>query len=845
MDIATLGIKIENGEVVKATASLNSMEVAGAKAEITASRLSRRMALAEIEARKMDAAMKQSVFSVGGLAHVMGLSETAAEELAHAAGKVGAALGAVAVIEFIGHKTIEETIAAQNAMAQLEAAVKSTGGVAGRSAEQLDEMSRVLQRQTTFSDEAVKSAQAMLLTFDKIRGTEFDRATAAVTDLAARMGGDLQGAAIQVGKALQDPTTGLTALRRSGVSFSESQIDVIKQLYETGQVAEGQRVILKELEHQFGGSAAAARDTLGGALAGLKNAFGDLFEVTKSGSQSTVDVLNAITHSLETSGISMNSFITNTVVGWNNIVATIQKAKNVMGVDLSHGLAAYSAEVARLNAIVEQGRLAANARATSTAKVGPAGGITPAGGDPGSEAARKAQAQHEENEAMVREAQQEVEIASMVGKAQERAQALARIGYEETNKAIKAQRELKGALLDETLAAIHTEADLKRQAVNINADAKYAKDLQEIWNKGVSDVISATSNGIAAMLSSVGKLFHDMLARMQQEGQSNLRLEAGLAAISGGMAGYNTGQSLYSTSHGTASNYARGALGGAASGAMAGAALGSVVPLLGTAVGAAIGGLAGLAGGMLGAGSAAKEAEKEMRDLRRALADSIATITAQLKGDTLGAALEQSHQQFEALRRQADAAYAGGKNEGDRARAYAQINALEDERVRQLKEEAALVKQRFAEDLQVRLLAAQGHTKEAESLRLQLAQQREYQQAIKDGADPATLALLAQVQAQEKLAAATNQANSAALNMVEGYKIQAAIFGASLGRAPSAGSSSYGAPSSASRTSSTSGDLTVNVVMPDGSVLGKAVLKDFKGRAAAQYGDATRWSDVQ
>jgi hypothetical protein len=124
----------------------------------------------------------------------------------------------------------------------------------------------------------------MLLTFDKIRGVEFDRATQAVTDLAARMGGDLQGAAIQVGKALQDPTTGLTALRRSGVSFSESQIESSRALRH-GAGGEGQRVILKELEHQFGGSAAAARDTLGGALEGLKNAFGDLFEVTRGGSR--------------------------------------------------------------------------------------------------------------------------------------------------------------------------------------------------------------------------------------------------------------------------------------------------------------------------------------------------------------------------------------------------------------------------------------------------------------------------------------------------------------------------------------------------------------------------------
>lgn len=202
-------------------------------------------------------------------------------------------LAGVAAAGFLGREFLKNTEEAQHAMAQLAAAVKSTGGAAQRSVEQLDAYSMSLQQMTTFSDEAVKGAQSMLLTFDKIKGANFDRATAAITDLATRMGGDLQGAAIQVGKALQDPATGLTALRRSGVSFSESQVEVIKNLYDTGRAAEGQVVILKELEHQFGGSAAAARGTLGGALKGLSNDFGDLFEQTSENTKGLVSFINA------------------------------------------------------------------------------------------------------------------------------------------------------------------------------------------------------------------------------------------------------------------------------------------------------------------------------------------------------------------------------------------------------------------------------------------------------------------------------------------------------------------------------------------------------------------------
>jgi hypothetical protein len=260
-DIATLGIKVENGDVIKATTSLNGLTVAGGKTEAATQRLTRRMALLELEARQMDAAMVKSTTAMGRVAASIGLTESATSRLASAFG----ALSAIAAIGFIGRKTIEETEAAQAAMAQLEAAVASTGGAAGRSVEQLDALSIALQKQTTYSDEAVKGAEAMLLSFDKIKGAEFDRATAAVTDLAARMGGDLPEAAVKLGKALQDPEHGLAALRKSGISFSDSQIAVIKQMYATGQVAAAQNMILDEMQKKFGGAAAAARDTLGGA----------------------------------------------------------------------------------------------------------------------------------------------------------------------------------------------------------------------------------------------------------------------------------------------------------------------------------------------------------------------------------------------------------------------------------------------------------------------------------------------------------------------------------------------------------------------------------------------------
>lgn len=213
---------------------------------------------------------------------------------------LGAGIAALGVGLFRGF--IANTIAQEKASAQLEAALKSTGGAAGLSAEALKSYAGELQNATTFGDEAIISAQAMLLTFTKIGTETFPRATRAVLDVAQAMGTDLKSAAIQVGKALNDPLAGITALSRSGITFSESQKDVIKALVETGQTAQAQRVILKELETQFGGSAMEARNTLGGALASLKNAFGDLLEGDSgpSGLRDAIEDLTAVFQSSET-----------------------------------------------------------------------------------------------------------------------------------------------------------------------------------------------------------------------------------------------------------------------------------------------------------------------------------------------------------------------------------------------------------------------------------------------------------------------------------------------------------------------------------------------------------------
>lgn len=148
------------------------------------------------------------------------------------------------------------------AMAQVNAALESMGPVAGRTADQLLKASDALELRSLFDgDEILKKVTANLLTFGNVAGEQFDRAQQAAVDLSTRMGTDLQSSALLVGKALNDPIKGLTALGRAGIQFSADQKALIKSMVETGDAAGAQSIILGELEKQFGGAAQAAADT--------------------------------------------------------------------------------------------------------------------------------------------------------------------------------------------------------------------------------------------------------------------------------------------------------------------------------------------------------------------------------------------------------------------------------------------------------------------------------------------------------------------------------------------------------------------------------------------------------
>jgi len=183
-----------------------------------------------------------------------------------------------AAIIAVGVTSVQAFSESQDMIAQTQAVLKSTGGVAGITADKVTELASALQSSTKFSDEQVRSAENMLLTFTSIGKDVFPQATSTVLDMATALGEDTKSASIQLGKALQDPVNGVTALRRVGVNFNDAQQQVIQNMVDTGQQAEAQKYILAELAKEFGGSAQAAGGTFSGALAKLANQFNDVQE---------------------------------------------------------------------------------------------------------------------------------------------------------------------------------------------------------------------------------------------------------------------------------------------------------------------------------------------------------------------------------------------------------------------------------------------------------------------------------------------------------------------------------------------------------------------------------------
>jgi uncharacterized protein YjgD (DUF1641 family) len=214
------------------------------------------------EFKKLTAATQGAQNSLAGMSKKM---SSVARGIGRVVGALGITLGFAAIVR--GFK--ETTAAAEDARVandRIDAIAKSMDEFGNQTA-------KITKRIKDYADsqefllgvdaDVIKATQAKLLTFRNLTrtagemGGTFDRATKAAIDMAAAGFGSAESNATQLGKALNDPIKGITALNRAGIQFTADQQELIKSLVESGKVLEAQDLILKEIESQVGGTAAA------------------------------------------------------------------------------------------------------------------------------------------------------------------------------------------------------------------------------------------------------------------------------------------------------------------------------------------------------------------------------------------------------------------------------------------------------------------------------------------------------------------------------------------------------------------------------------------------------------
>jgi hypothetical protein len=182
----------------------------------------------------------------------------------------------------------------QRINAQTAQTIKSMGDTAGISAKGIEDLAGSLEALTATEAETIQEGANLLLTFRNIQNQAgegndiFNQTAAVMVDLARAMGTSASGEAIRLGKALNDPVKGVAALTRVGVSFTEQQKEQIKALATSGDLLGAQKIILAELQSQFGGSGAAFAQTFTGQLELMGHELGTI------GEEATMAVMPAL-----------------------------------------------------------------------------------------------------------------------------------------------------------------------------------------------------------------------------------------------------------------------------------------------------------------------------------------------------------------------------------------------------------------------------------------------------------------------------------------------------------------------------------------------------------------------
>lgn len=211
--------------------------------------------------KRLDGFANKSAFGLQTMDRAVTNGVKKVAKFAAVAGGIGIALGAKLALAG------EKTATANARILQINKSMGLFGAATEQVSERLTNLASKTALNIGLDQNIIKETQAKLLTFKNLAqtadvvGGAFDRATMAAVDLAAAGFGEATSNATQLGKALQDPVKGLTALGRAGVTFTAQEKEKIKTLVNSGKMLEAQNTLLAAVESQVKGTALATANT--------------------------------------------------------------------------------------------------------------------------------------------------------------------------------------------------------------------------------------------------------------------------------------------------------------------------------------------------------------------------------------------------------------------------------------------------------------------------------------------------------------------------------------------------------------------------------------------------------
>lgn len=197
---------------------------------------------------------------------------------------LGPIIGVTSALAALG-KSLTVFQGRETDVAVLKAGLKGLVTDVDASAAALEKLGDEFGKTTLFSEEDFTRGAQLLTSFRSIAVSNYEEVINTAGNVAQVMRTDVNGSLLQLAKALQDPVLGLSALSRSGIQFNETQKETIKSMVAVGNVADAQKLILRELQTQYQEAAkvagktglAAALDTLAEVANDVFNAIGNIF----------------------------------------------------------------------------------------------------------------------------------------------------------------------------------------------------------------------------------------------------------------------------------------------------------------------------------------------------------------------------------------------------------------------------------------------------------------------------------------------------------------------------------------------------------------------------------------